>query len=580
MGKKKTKRRSKSRSGSIDQAIAAADTTDNNTNLTTSPKLTPQSPSKEKYPLKIDEEDLSTQRHDEETVLTAIYGNDFTLESGAWNCPLYKLRIRPASDVTDHGGGGYNAHLSDHGSHNPNNNAQNDIQSCEVTLQIQLNQKYPYSVPLIQITNVSGVSTNQISELLSLLQVKAQECAEVGQVMGWELGQVIEAYLVDCVDKRKRDDMKRLEDMQMKDHMKDDSLEFDASRFDEDVGYDRSNTSIADEHAVVNIMDSDTQKEVARQIEALDSAAQLRKQRRQRARGGILPSIADKQDEEDDEEDDNFLQLPDGYDIDLAPAAFVTTQDGDAAEQNTSSRYQTDFVEIAHLGKGGGGEVVQAINRLDRRVYAIKKVLLEGATIQNEKLRREVTTISMMSHKNIVRYYQAWVERGDQEEDVDDDKPNSDQEKEKTTGENDTPINDENDNNEDGSSSSWNSWSSSSESSVDSQSSTSVSEKVKNTKQKNTDYARSLSLDNFLEHEVGLDAANPLFGNGTLLGYPPLATSKSSSLLPTHNEQRPSKSYSTSDWQTSDLNSRQRQRRQSNGIMYIQMQYCKVSRVV
>ena len=140
-----------------------------------------------------------------------IYGNDFTLESGAWNCPLYKLRIRPASDVTDHGGGGYNADLSNHASHNPNNNAQNDIQSCEVTLQIQLNQKYPYSVPLIQITNVSGVSTNQISELLSLLQVKAQECAEVGQVMGWELGQVIEAYLVDCVDKRKRATLRNAE---------------------------------------------------------------------------------------------------------------------------------------------------------------------------------------------------------------------------------------------------------------------------------------------------------------------------------------------------------------------------------
>ena len=47
-------------------------------------------------------EDLSLQRHDEETVLAAIYGDDFTLESGAWNCPMYKLRIRPASDVTDH----------------------------------------------------------------------------------------------------------------------------------------------------------------------------------------------------------------------------------------------------------------------------------------------------------------------------------------------------------------------------------------------------------------------------------------------------------------------------------------------
>ena len=49
---------------------------------------------------------------------------------------------------------------------------------------------------------------------------------------------------------------------------------------------------------------------------------------------------------------------------------------------------------------------------------AIKKIILESeqgkfakyGVIQNRKLRREVTTISRMTHKNIVRYYQAWVE--------------------------------------------------------------------------------------------------------------------------------------------------------------------------
>lgn len=54
----------------------------------------------------------------------------------------------------------------------------------------------------------------------------------------------------------------------------------------------------------------------------------------------------------------------------------------------------------------------------------MKKIELESeegrfasvAAIQNRKLRREVTTISRMLHKNIVRYYQAWVEGG---EDVD-----------------------------------------------------------------------------------------------------------------------------------------------------------------
>lgn len=86
-----------------------------------------------------------------------------------------------------------------------------------------------------------------------------------------------------------------------------------------------------------------------------------------------------------------------------------------------SSRYQTDFVELGLLGRGGGGEVVKVRNRLDRRIYAVKKIILESeegkfakfGAVQNRKLRREVTTISRMTHKNIVRYYQAWVEGGE-----------------------------------------------------------------------------------------------------------------------------------------------------------------------
>jgi hypothetical protein len=91
------------------------------------------------------------------------------------------------------------------------------------------------------------------------------------------------------------------------------------------------------------------------------------------------------------------------------------------------SRYQTDFVELGLLGRGGGGEVVKVRNRLDRRIYAIKKIILEPeegkyakfGAIQNRKLRREVTTISRITHKNIVRYYQAWVEGGESTSQVD-----------------------------------------------------------------------------------------------------------------------------------------------------------------
>lgn len=82
-----------------------------------------------------------------------------------------------------------------------------------------------------------------------------------------------------------------------------------------------------------------------------------------------------------------------------------------------SSRYQSDFIELGVLGRGGGGEVVKVRNRLDRRVYAVKKIVLESeegrfaanGALQNRKLRREVTTISRMMHKNIVRYVDSYA---------------------------------------------------------------------------------------------------------------------------------------------------------------------------
>ncbi|OEU18923.1 kinase-like protein [Fragilariopsis cylindrus CCMP1102] len=113
--------------------------------------------------------------------------------------------------------------------------------------------------------------------------------------------------------------------------------------------------------------------------------------------GNTSNSGVDVEDNSENEEDDDFDD-----DDNTPPSALFG-----------SSRYHTDFVELGILGRGGGGEVVKVKNRLDRRIYAIKKILLENGKdkfLQNKKLLREVTTISSVMHKNIVRYYQAWVE--------------------------------------------------------------------------------------------------------------------------------------------------------------------------
>ncbi|KZM19461.1 Non-specific serine/threonine protein kinase [Ascochyta rabiei] len=73
------------------------------------------------------------------------------------------------------------------------------------------------------------------------------------------------------------------------------------------------------------------------------------------------------------------------------------------------SRYAEDWVEQGRLGKGGYGEVVKARNKLDNRVYAIKKIKQKSASALTEVLS-EVMLLSRLNHPCVVRYYTAWPE--------------------------------------------------------------------------------------------------------------------------------------------------------------------------
>eukprot|EP01122_Echinamoeba_exundans_P017826 TRINITY_DN9778_c0_g1_i1.p1 TRINITY_DN9778_c0_g1~~TRINITY_DN9778_c0_g1_i1.p1 ORF type:complete len:1557 (+),score=338.20 TRINITY_DN9778_c0_g1_i1:220-4890(+) len=73
-----------------------------------------------------------------------------------------------------------------------------------------------------------------------------------------------------------------------------------------------------------------------------------------------------------------------------------------------ATRYRSDFEELGVLGKGGFGEVVSVRNRLDGRIYAIKKIRLKRKF--KAKIIREVKMLSRLYHKNIIRYYQSWIE--------------------------------------------------------------------------------------------------------------------------------------------------------------------------
>ncbi|KAF5303410.1 hypothetical protein FQR65_LT08252 [Abscondita terminalis] len=75
-----------------------------------------------------------------------------------------------------------------------------------------------------------------------------------------------------------------------------------------------------------------------------------------------------------------------------------------------NSRYIQEFEPITCLGKGGFGVVFQAKKKFDECDYAIKRIRLPNKPAAKERMMREVKALAKLDHRNIVRYYNAWLE--------------------------------------------------------------------------------------------------------------------------------------------------------------------------
>mmetsp|Transcript_9592 Transcript_9592/g.17204 ORF Transcript_9592/g.17204 Transcript_9592/m.17204 type:complete len:596 (+) Transcript_9592:92-1879(+) len=79
-----------------------------------------------------------------------------------------------------------------------------------------------------------------------------------------------------------------------------------------------------------------------------------------------------------------------------------------------SSRFEEDFQRLELLGRGAFGEVWRCRHRLDGQEYAVKMVeyhsSLDDAAQVERRALREAQTIAGISHANVVRYHNAWVE--------------------------------------------------------------------------------------------------------------------------------------------------------------------------
>ncbi|XP_061407608.1 eIF-2-alpha kinase GCN2 isoform X1 [Lethenteron reissneri] len=95
----------------------------------------------------------------------------------------------------------------------------------------------------------------------------------------------------------------------------------------------------------------------------------------------------------------------------LIPSRDILGMCSHLDSQRQLSRYYTEFEELALLGKGAFGAVIKVKNKLDGCYYALKRIAVNPTSRQFRRIKGEVTLLSRLNHENIVRYYNAWIER-------------------------------------------------------------------------------------------------------------------------------------------------------------------------
>uniref|UniRef100_A0A7N9B0T2 non-specific serine/threonine protein kinase n=1 Tax=Mastacembelus armatus TaxID=205130 RepID=A0A7N9B0T2_9TELE len=95
----------------------------------------------------------------------------------------------------------------------------------------------------------------------------------------------------------------------------------------------------------------------------------------------------------------------------VIPRSQILNAPFSSGVQRQFSRYFSEFEELQLLGKGAFGAVIKVQNKLDGCYYAVKRIQVNPASKQFRRIKGEVTLLSRLNHENIVRYYNAWIER-------------------------------------------------------------------------------------------------------------------------------------------------------------------------
>ena len=78
-----------------------------------------------------------------------------------------------------------------------------------------------------------------------------------------------------------------------------------------------------------------------------------------------------------------------------------------------NGKFESKFEKLEDLGEGGFGQVFKVRHILDKNIYAIKRVKLHlgmNQKLENHKVLREISAMTCLKHKHIIKYATCWLE--------------------------------------------------------------------------------------------------------------------------------------------------------------------------
>lgn len=336
---------------------------------------------------------ISSDITDEIDVLKSILGNDFIELSPVWNFPSFLIRLVYR-----------NPQQSDNIPKEINGSIPKEI---SVTVKFTMNSMYPKTIPKISIESYHGLLTSNqqdfLSDILKVMLAKAKDI--IGSMMIYDIIIEAQAFLDKYVDEnninshkvvksfydlmieRENREKNRLEDIRSKKPQNTTEIKIDSpSKL-----LNMLHTESFDEN-------SEESDEVVDNLDSLSITGNS-----ESSKSDLETSSSNSTDISDRNND----EVNKGMDMFQMSSILP----------NETSRYQSEFHVLELLGEGASGQVWKVKNKLDRRIYAVKKIILASRNVDiNRRIKREVTTISRLFHKNVVRYYAAWIENDIQQQ--------------------------------------------------------------------------------------------------------------------------------------------------------------------